>query len=223
MLSTPSSGDIKLQTMAFLATLHQQVVLGCARRESVTHLGDGLLDLDDLASASATDPTGRGLLAAALRAEESGGTDDSSCFFRENADVVSVSMLFLHQNKKACSQPTDPILSHYPVECDHCSNILSCESIDVRRAVAPPPKERYSIGEPSADITAEPHEKCAKQRLRPDAIMDLASLLRPDLHGDIGWVLARCICFLCANCPCWSVSLFCCPASPLYALQWRFD
>lgn len=64
--------------MAFLATLHQQVVLGCARRESVTHLGDGLLDLDDLASASATDPTGRGLLAAALRAEESGGTDDSS-------------------------------------------------------------------------------------------------------------------------------------------------
>lgn len=45
-------------------------------------LGDGLLDLDDLARASAAGLAGRGLLAATLRSEDGRGTDDSSCGYK---------------------------------------------------------------------------------------------------------------------------------------------
>lgn len=45
-----------------------------------THLGDGLLDLDGLARASATDLAGRGLLATTLRSEDGRGTDNGGCY-----------------------------------------------------------------------------------------------------------------------------------------------
>lgn len=45
----------------------------------MAHLGRGLLDLDDLARAGATDLAGRGLLAATLRAEESRSTHNGGC------------------------------------------------------------------------------------------------------------------------------------------------
>lgn len=60
----------------------------------IAHLGDRLLDLDDLAGAGAADLAGRGLLAATLRAEDGGSANDGSCICEENADVRSnVSML----------------------------------------------------------------------------------------------------------------------------------
>lgn len=67
-------------------------MLRSARRG--TDLGDRLLDLDDLAGASATDLAGRGLLAATLRAEDSGSADNGSCdreYARESKVNVSVS------------------------------------------------------------------------------------------------------------------------------------
>ncbi len=52
---------------------------GCENGEKQRRcLGGGLLDLDDLAGTGATGLAGRGLGAAALRAEDGRGTNDGS-------------------------------------------------------------------------------------------------------------------------------------------------
>lgn len=48
------------------------------RKRSRIRLGGLLLDLDDLAGASASGLAGRGLLAATLGSEDSGSSDDGS-------------------------------------------------------------------------------------------------------------------------------------------------
>lgn len=82
------------------------------RDRRTTHLGDGLLDLDDLASASATELAGRGLLAATLRSEDGRGTDNGGCYREwirvgaEGRDVMQSVKLFSAARMRMTAVPT---------------------------------------------------------------------------------------------------------------------